>query len=97
MEYTQKIETGPIKSIESNGSIRNGYGYFLTEIWGGDLKGLESCTGWDIYPDGTCSYFWEQGICSDFKMGTFDGSKYDDIVRQMENLTDGWEKELNFD
>ena len=97
MEYTQIITTGPI--VKDKDHKKDGYYYRIKEIWGGDLNGAEDFYYWVIYPDGTCGMGYDseaEGYTYEIE-GTFDVSRYDEIVRQMENLEKGWREKLEWD
>lgn len=99
MKKRKKIESGPIVYEETElGTNKEGYGFYIVEI--NELESIEIHTSWYVYPDGTCFYEYEsdadEGIGAKVQSGTFDKVKYQDIVRQMDNLETGWMDELIF-
>lgn len=93
MIHKKIITHSPVRREEENGTIVEGHSYSITMIWDGDYH-LETYVDWTIFKDGTWEYAWDEGIACDYKMGTFDVSRYDEFVEQMENLKTEWIEEL---
>lgn len=97
MEYSEIITTGPI--VKDKDNEKEGYFYRIKEVWGGQFNGAENFYYWAIYTDGTCAKGYDseaEGFWYDIK-GTFDKSRYEMIVNQIENLATGWQEELHWD
>ena len=106
MKKLEKLEKSIVcQPIDDYVAEMLGEGYYycisITRDYGPDYVETEG-TDWFIHPNGTfsggtsISYPNEPPEETDCFSGTFEKSKYNDFVKQMQEFKEGWLEELNY-